>query len=382
MCRHSAGRGRHVAAVIVGAVLLLAACTTTPDGGDRPADPGGADAWVGVTPPDVEPTALTTAGDLVLVGGASVNHEPRLAVRRTDSWQPVQVTPVSGYGPAATLVHLAGDPDGRVVAIGTATGGAHLNPRWTAWVGSIDDGLIEEPQSPETFGGPDAGGITGVTTGAAPLVIGTWSLSAAGLGVATWKHAGTRWQREPVSKALSGTGDAQTTATAAATTRSSTVIVGLETSLPGGSVRQQGVAWVRPRDGTRWTRIDLDTTDIDSAATDVACAPNDCVIVGRMGDTLGVWRLVGTEVTRLTGVPGRTIDSYAGQPEVAVDGSAGAVAIADGSSTVLVADDAQASWRVIDTPPGELRGLAVTGSELTLLLRTADGRQAVYSRGR
>jgi hypothetical protein len=374
---------------------LLGACTSgggTDSGTQRPtATPVG--AWSVVTPPDFSPTALTTARGALLVGGASPAGTPALAVGSGGSWRQVPVTPVSGYGKQATLVHLAADRDGGVVAIGTATGGAHLNPRWTAWIGTVDGGITEEPQTVETFGGPDAGGITGVTAGNDPLVVGTWSVGAGGLAVATWRHSGAVWQREPTTDALSGTGDAQTTATAAASTTVHTVIVGLETSLPGGTVHQQAVAWTRPRAGGEWTRIDLDVSPVDSAATDVACNGDSCVVVGRLGDRLAVWRLSGVDTIAPAGkaadvavvpdVPVRTIGRFTGQPRVAM--SADGVAVADGVSTVVVSapftpgGGEPAAWRVIDTAPGEVRELTLTGIAVQVLARPAGGPQDVYS---
>ncbi len=382
----------------IAAAFLIATCAAACTSGTagtpaaRPA-PGigiGIGGWSVVTPPDLEPTTLTVVGDTVLVGGASADQKPGLALQRSGSWQQVPVTPATGYGAQATLVHLAADPDGRVVGIGTATGGAHLNPRWTAWIGSIDAGIAEEPQTVETFGGPDAGGITALTGGADPLVIGTWSLSAGGLTVATWRHAGAVWEREAGTKELSGTGDAQTTATAAAARTAGTVIVGLETSLPGGTVHQQGVAWTRPRGGAQWTRINLDASTVDSAATDVACSGDSCVIVGQLGDELAAWRLTGNDVTPLTGVPERRLDRYAGQPRVAVHRApavtAMAVTGADGSSTVMVcaggADPGGADpgdCGTVAAPDGEIRQITLTGDAVQLLVRERDGRQAVFA---
>ncbi len=365
------------------AVLVVAGCTTGSDG-DRSGS-AGSESWTVVTPPDIEPVALTSVGDTVLVGGASQRQQPRLSVRRNGSWEPIPVTPTTGYGAKATLLYVAADGDGRLVAIGTATGGAHLNPRWTAWIGSVDGGIVEEPQTMETFGGPEAGGITGVVAGADPLVVGTWTLPAGGLGVATWRHSGALWQRAPSAPSLSGTGNSQTTATAAAATSSGTVIVGLETSLPGGTLHQRAVAWLRQRNDPDWLRIDLDASDNDSAATDVGCVADGCVIVGRLGDRLAAWRLDGTDVTGLAGVPARTIDRYAGQPRVAVGGSpvrtAIAVAATGGSSSVLVStpDGSAAGWRMIDAPAGEVRRVTLAGDAIQLLLRAPDARQAVYS---
>ena len=378
----------------IAVALLIATCAAACTSGTAgtPAAPvisgTGTGGWSVVTPPGLEPTALTTVDEVVLVGGASANQQPRLAVRRSGSWEQLKVSPSTGYGKQATLVHLAADRDGRVVAVGTATGGAHLNPRWTAWIGTIDGGVVEEPQTVETFGGPDAGGITGVTGGADPLVIGTWSLSAGGLTVAAWRHIGTVWEREAASRALSGTGDAQTTATAAASTTAGSVIVGLQTSLSGGTIHQQGVAWTRPRDSSIWTRTDLDASPADSAATDVACGDDSCVIVGRLDDRMAAWRLVGSTVTPLTGVPERQVDRFAGQPRVAVHGAPGVTAIAapaaDGSSTLLISADGTAGggWRTIDAPAGEIRQVTLTGDGVQLLVRQQDDRQVVYGGNR
>ncbi|MET0865415.1 MAG: hypothetical protein ABWZ98_13870, partial [Nakamurella sp.] len=159
--------------------------------------------WVIATPPGLRPASLSAGTSGVLVGGASddADQRPLVAVRDGQSWLEIPATATTAYGAMADIVQLGLGADGQVVAIGTVAGGAHLNPRWSAWIGTTQ-GIVEEPQTVETFGGPEAGGITGVLSGSAPLVVGSWTISAGVLGVALWQHSperigGQTWLRQP-----------------------------------------------------------------------------------------------------------------------------------------------------------------------------------------
>lgn len=125
--------------------------------------------WTLVSPPGMSSAAMDVTTSGVLVGGAALSgpRQPRLEVLRGTSWTKVPISTVAGYGQQATLVHVSMDSAGRIVVIGTATGGAHLNPRWSTFVGNAA-GIDEEPQTMTTFGGEDAGGITDVLAGKIP----------------------------------------------------------------------------------------------------------------------------------------------------------------------------------------------------------------------
>jgi len=351
------------------AMAACAGCTNAAQGAAE-------DAWQVVTPPGVAAASMAVAGDVVLIGG-SEDGRPAVAKLEHGTWQGVPLIAATAYGRQATLIHLAADPGGRVVAMGTATGGAHLNPRWTTWIGTTGS-IVEEPQTVETFGGPNAGGITDVLAGDTPVVVGSWSVSAGAVGVAVWGHDGQTWVRRPGRPALSGDPDAMTAATAVGAADNAAVIAGLVTTFRQGSVHQQGVVWVSGPDRRMWTRVDLDASDENSAATDVSCSGTACLVVGRVGDRLAAWRLQGVVAARVADLPDRVVDRFVAAPRVAVHG--GSVVIAGtGRDEVITSSDAR-GWSSAAAPPGEVRRVAIAADRIYLLLRMADGSGMVATR--
>lgn len=390
--------------LVVSALTLLAGCT-----GSTPP------AWKDVTPPGMAPAALFAGADTVFVGGQSTGAAaaPVLLTRADDGWRAIPATPATGYGQVATIVEGAADPAGRIVLMGTATGGAHLNPRWTTWIGD-GAGLVEEPQTVDTFGGSDAGGITGVTYGDEPGIVGSRSLAPGVIGIAVWRHQGAIWVQQPSPPVFVGTPPAtMESATAAAAVGATTVIVGLETRLAGGAVRQRAELW--RSDGAGWTRLDLDPSagdastagtsaadgsaadgsdgagvtsagigaevdgaDVDSAATGVTCTDTDCLVVGRRDGALVAWRVVGDRIEPVP-LPARTVDHYTGNPLVARDGALTAIAVGAGPD-LLTSRDGR-TWTSLAAPPGEARGLVVRGDRVLLLVREETGGQQVYEHG-
>lgn len=359
----------------VGVVVVLAVALLT-GGCTGPVTP----SWQLVTPPGMVPSALFAGPDGVFAAGQAVSDgAPVLKLRDGAGWRSVPATAVTGYGQVATLVAGAANPAGRIVLLGTATGGAHLNPRWTAWVGD-DAGVVEEPQTMETFGGPNAGGLTGVTYGAEPAVVGSWSVDAGGTGVAVWRHRGLTWVREPSPAVFTGSPSASTeSATAANAVDARTVVVGLQTDLAGGAVRQRAEFWWS--DGGTWSRTDLDTSGADSAATDVTCSDAGCLVVGRLAGALAAWRVFGPDSgmrVEPVALPDRAVDRYTGHPRVARDGPLVVIAVGAGSE-LLTGTDA-GTWTSVPTPAGEVRGLVVRDDTIVLLLRDGSGAQQVHLR--
>jgi len=390
--RRSTHRPR-VAAATVLISLVLAGCTST--GGDRaaptstdiagptvgPMDSG----WNTVTPAGMVPASLSAGINGVVVGGAtdSAAPGPILAQWRPPGWQDIPMEAATEYGAMATVIHLSLGPDRQVTAIGSIAGGAHLNPRWSAWIGSTDV-VVEEPQTVETFGGPEAGGLTGLVSGPNPMIVGTWTAGAGLIGVATWGHQDQTWVRRPSPPVLSGNAAELLTATATAATGagSGVVITGLATTFVGGIVHQQAVLWFSGDDPERWTRVDLDGSDQDSAATDVSCAAGSCVTVGRLGDRLAAWRVDARGAvpvaTQASDLPERQIDRYAGQPRVGVD--AATTVIAPGTSGELLVGTEPLTWTSVPAPAGEQRRVGVHDGTAFLLLRQDGGQQDIYSR--
>jgi hypothetical protein len=209
--------------------------------------------------------------------------------------------------------------------------------------------------------------------------VGAWSVDAGATGIALWRHRAPIWMREASPPVFVGSPPIVTESALAATALgATTVIVGLQTQLVGGAVHQRAQFW--RSDGGPWSRIDLDASDADSAATDVSCTPADCLVVGRLDGALAAWRITGDQADRIERValPDRAVDRYTGQPRVARDGAL--IVIAVGTGAELLAGAAGGTWEGTQTPAGDVRGLAV--HEGTMLLLVRDGTEApqVYQR--
>ena len=168
-------------AAVALALLVLSTCTLL----RQPADQlptSGRPCSAGTGRPAGRPDAgdVTPVGDDVLVGGfvgADTERTPALARGSagdsSPAWQPVPLATATPYGKVAALTSLA-TGDGSVTALGAAHGGAHANFRWTVWTGT-PAGLVDRPQTFETFGGQEAGSLLAVVRDrVGPLIVGTW----------------------------------------------------------------------------------------------------------------------------------------------------------------------------------------------------------------
>ncbi|MFC6151348.1 hypothetical protein, partial [Mumia xiangluensis] len=290
-------------ATVAAVATVLAACTSAADHAEHPASPtltpttlpGGWQAEA--LPRQLRAEVLASDGSRVLVGGsagAGEGREPRLLVRETRGWDGISLTPRTGYGEVAALVRLAVGPGGNVVALGNATGGAHLLPRWTAWSGSMD-GVGERPQVFETFGGPSAGGLAGVSAAPVGAVVGSWATTSTRLSPAVWHEVGDRWVRRTDASGFASRGDVQALPASVTASGDEVVVVGTETTTDARGIRQAAIAWTTS-DLTTWRRVVLGPrSGTSSGATDVACAADGCVAAGWVGDRLAAWRLEGRD---------------------------------------------------------------------------------------
>ena len=244
-------------AAVALALLVLSACTLSPD---QPADKASEAAvllgWDSVDlPGDLTPATVTAVGDDVLVGGfigASTERTPSLArgsaVDSSPAWQPVSLRPSTPYGKVASLVSLTGDGQS-LVALGAAHGGAHANFRWTVWTGT-PAGLVDRPQTFETFGGQEAGSLLAVVRDrVGPLIVGTWQ-GPYGLDGALWRADDDRWVRQPTPTALANTVDRQVSPRSAAAQRDGSVTIDGSVIDLGDGVRQSAAVW--RGSGTDW----------------------------------------------------------------------------------------------------------------------------------
>ena len=361
-CRFSAAR----AAVAV-ALLVLSACTPAPEQPARGPDvPTVLAGWDTVhLPGDLSPATVASVGGEVLIGGFVGSGAERTtalargsAVDSAPVWSPVTLRPSTPYGKVASLVSLAGD--GRsIVAIGAAHGGAHANFRWTVWTGT-PAGLVDRPQTFETFGGQEAGSLLGVTWDrGGPLIVGTWQ-GAHGLDGALWRADGDRWVRQPTPTALANTVDRQVAPrTAASQTDGSATIDGSVIDLSDG-VRQSAAVW--RGSGTDWAVSVLADPGQRSEAWSTVCAGagSGCWTVGSRDDAVAVW----TDVARVDLPPVPVVVDDAGVITWHDDRVVAAIST-NGQGRLLVGH--RDAWRLYTAPEGVVRAAALVGTRLYLV---------------
>lgn len=327
-------------------------------------------------------TSLTSAAGGTLVG----RYDPDAAVKPSitlltadGSEHPIPLSPTSGYAPLARWESLAASP-AEIVGVAGARGGAHGNVRWTIWRGT-SVGVIEQPQTFETFGG----WLGGVLVGAAlpeqgePLVVGTWSNpQQTGYDVTTWRAVGERWVRdEPTDPALAGTPTFLPTPVQVAVTGRSVLVVGWATDLSSG-VRVVPVLWRRD-ENLHWGRQLLPQgSPFATMALGVGCDPTSCLVLGRTKTGVVGWRITPQPagqpvvaappgVAELSGVagpfalPGSVASDPASLPAPALDGRGAALLALPGPSrdSLLATLDAHAS-KALDA--GRLPGAPVAAA--------------------
>ena len=173
-------------------------------------------------------------------------------VNASGTANPVPLHPNSPYGKVADIVSVAARGN-QVVALGAAHGGAHANFRWTVWAGS-KQGLADQPQTFETFGGESAGSLLDIVfTSQGPAIAGSWAARAGGLDAAIWLPRGERWVRQSsAGTALASTPQVQVAPRAAAGAGSAMIISGSVITF-GDGVEQRASVWIWPSHDSPWT---------------------------------------------------------------------------------------------------------------------------------
>lgn len=306
------------------------------------------------------PVALVVAGDTLLVGTDGRAGEPAglLSLGPDGHAQPVGVTPSSPYGREGRWSALAAS--GReVVGLAGVRGGAHGNVRWTIWRGT-PDGLTEQPQAFETFGGYGMGTLTALAvTDAGPLLVGSWQSAAAGLEPTLWRPAGDSWVRRPTPAPLANTTTELHRVAAVASSAATTMLVGTVTRL-GSSLSVAPAAWIG--NGRDWRQVALPAPGTNTSAEAVGCGPAGCLILGRSGSTLLAWWVQGESVREL---PIATDLADGPLPNPALDGArAWALVPTSSGSTLLAWSD---GWTSRPGPAGSPHALVRLGDRLFAL---------------
>ncbi|MFC8504527.1 hypothetical protein ACFUC1_19395 [Pedococcus sp. NPDC057267] len=392
---------RLLAAVTAAAALAapaagLAGCSGSP--APEPAPTARPLTWTPVPLPRGNvPLTLADSTSAVVVG-ATASTGPTLWSLGPDgrTVASVPLSPHSTYAFPARWAYLAVDGQ-HVVGVGRAIGGAHGLPRWTVWDGSTS-GVQERPQPFETFGGPRAGGLAGVATGAGrDVAVGAWDDGGPGLDGAVWLRTSGRWDRLPsagtplaststdlvqvASVGLTGPpGDAPVV-----------VVAGATTDLSGSAPAQRPVAWTSPDPRGPWQRHDLPATTAAARATGSTCDVTGCWLVGTDGDVAALWHLTdgsgpagggrGVAVERVP-LPGTVAGTPSTGALVALDGATTWVVVRGHSAAALVHRDGAGTWSVWTAPPGDVQALSARSGHLAVVAAAGGTRRLLVAAAR
>jgi hypothetical protein len=345
-------------------LIAVAAC----GGIDRSSDAPAALEWAPVALPEsMNPRSLAISGPEVLVGGRSSiggNHPMMAAVAGDGAARSVPLKPNSPYAKVADLVSL--DANGtEVVALGAAHGGAHSNVRWTVWRGTAE-GLVDYPQTFETFGGTSAGGLTDIVlTADGPVIAGTWSSpSGKGLDAAVWLPQGDRWVLQPSEGTSLANNDlVQVNPRAAAAAGQTVIITGSLITL-GNDLQQTAAVWTWPSRSAQWSVTRLPDAGERSEALDARC-DQACWVSGHVDGQVALWQVgaVG-EPARKSLPDGLTVDG--GTRTVLTGGRPGVVFSQAGHSSLVV--ETEAGWSMFAAPDGTVVDAIAVGDRLYVIL--------------
>lgn len=328
-------------------------------------------------PGDVTPVTVAAMGDNLLVGARDEHAHvaPELLLLGDAGWRSVPLSPESYYAYRARWRTVA--TDGRsIYAVGDAPGGAHSNPRWTVWSGTVD-GMREHVQTFETFGGWGAGGLTALTYWQQrPAIVGSWSSDTAGLDIVTWTASGTDWMRHSsTGTTLASTHEGLNVLRSVGPDSTGNALAGAVVRLGGGEVALTPAVWRRTPAKPSWTRVDLPASG-ESQATGVACRGANCLAAGYDGDRLAVWSVSAGSAQAADGVPALPVT----EQSTAFVGPAGAgepgvLTTSRGRSVVL--QPASGGWALLAGPRGTATAWA-DARHHTYVITTANGHSSLW----
>lgn len=355
--------------LVVVAVAVLVACRTS--------DPGPAEEprWVRAElPVALEPVALLVVDDrLVVAAQAADLPNPRLLTGEGERWREIPIAPVSYYGDRALWVDLVA-VGATIHAIAARSGGAHGNPRWSTWRGTLD-GVDELPEQPmETFGGWGAGGLAGIAVSdGVPLILGSRAGDEPGLDIELWLPDGENWvEQSSAGTALAATGDVQPVPTDLIAAATGLMITGLTQRLSDGEVRVSAAVWTAPGAAGPWLRIDLPAAgDIASAQT-AMCDADGCLVLGSGDAGVLAWRVVDGAATPVE------LPALAGNDTGPVTPlrwrGATTLVLPDGDRTAVLVADGD-GWRELAGPAGTPVAAAVDEDRVWVVTTGPDGAQ-------
>jgi hypothetical protein len=369
--------------------LMLAGCTAAPS---RPPLPAPAPAWHEVT----LPVAGTGRPEVAAVAACPGHQYAAGAYRTPDggttpalwasadgrAWQPVPTRPVSAYGPMHLLFSVACRGD-TVVAVGSAAGGAHGNPRTATWVASGTRPLTEVPNPFELYGGPNAIGVGRLTAGPAGWLLSGARLNANGQpGAAVWAASdGRTFQLVDADPELESDARGQTSGVDVLAGPDGFTLVGSVFPLNGQHAARAPLAWTS-RDGVHWHRVAVPAPGEDAELQRAVPDGDGLLVLGVRGAGFGVWHASADggdpagwhALTRFGDFHGTGLPGVTGLATLA--GTAYAV-VADGERYQLWAARDRAEWGQVVLPVqptvGEGHQVALAGAADALLLAVEDG---------
>jgi hypothetical protein len=316
--------------------------------------------------------SLAAAGGAVVavVGTDGPAPDSRLLIRDQGAWRTIDTVARSYYGGRGSFVSVAGSRSGPtdLAALRGASGGAHGNPRYTAWSGDVRR-MAEVPATFETFGGPSALGPVDVAVGSAgPLLVGGWV--ADGLASpAFWSPAAGTWRRVVGGPGMTSTSSRLLSLTSVRARQDGYLVTGVATVLGQGTVRFRPMVWTgRPG---RWQAVALPAGAGDVRADAAECFGRRCLVLGSDRDGVLSWQVGGPAAPS---TPGRPIDRPLAEHGLLV-GAAGpelqviAAQTVDGQRIVVGRAD---RWRAVRPPSGELVGLVMTADALLVAARVGE----------
>ncbi len=320
--------------------------------------------------------AVICAGRWFAVGGVADAAGQTVPAAWSSSdgrvWSALRIAPSSFYGRRHVLYAVA-CRDGRLAALGAASGGAHGNPRTATWWWEPEGTLREVPAPVGLYGGERAVSVSRLAAGP-----GGWLVVGARVsGAAVWTSVdGERFTVREAVPDLASDDRGRTRAYDVVAVPSGWLAVGVV--LSAGATP---VAWTSP-DGRGWRRSVLPGADGRGQAQRVVAVGDAMLVVGAVRGGFGVWRWVGSE-PRWVGGFGAAGPGAPSVRSVAGGGDRVAVATVDGDGHRLwFSADAGDSWRAVSVPvavpSGGDVGLAVTlhGDQLVVLADPGTGARA------
>lgn len=288
-------------------------------------------------------------------------------------WNAVPVKAGTYWGRRAIL-NSAACSQGRIVAVGARSGGAHGNPRVTTFYLNDADELVDVRAIFTQFGGVSATNVGPISGGPDGWLIVGNRLSGPSAWTSDDPRGFTLVEGEP---GLTADGDVESLAQGASWDGDEWVMVGAGAK-SGSSLNRDPLAWSSP-DGLRWTPEKMPSGARSEDVHRVTVLPTgEMVAVGLTGDRFAAW----TRVAGSWALPrqfGHVVEDWTGAPYVAslVTGPAGVLAtVSNGAVYELWHSSDGAQWRALDVPV-----VPTVAGDHTLAAASGDGLLLVADDG-